>query len=150
MRESSLVWYNTLTDKLKALGFSVKDQDICVMNKTDSQGNQVTIVIRIDDIMLTAKKDGTVEDELRQYKTASGELKASRGPVVTYLGINFDLGQPEDGVKISMSGFVNKFCSDMDKPSPGIVSTPTGKELCEVCDSEPVSEEQREGFLLYK
>ena len=120
------------------------------MNKTDSQGNQVTIVIRIDDIMLTAMKDGTVDDELRQYKTAFGELKASRGPVVTYLGINFDFGQPEDGVKVSMSGFINKFFRDMDKPSPGIVSTPTGKELCEVCDSEPVSGEQREGFSLYK
>ena len=74
------------------------------MNKTDSQGNQVTIVIRVDDIIWTAKYDEVVEDELRQLEAALGELTVNRGPVVNYLGMNFDFRQPEDGVKISMSG----------------------------------------------
>ena len=55
------------------------------MNKTDSQGNQVTIVIHVDDIMWTAKYDEVVEDELRQLKAALGELTVNRGPVVNYL-----------------------------------------------------------------
>ena len=52
---SSLVWYITLIDKPNALGLRVNDQDICVMNITDSQVNQVIIFIHVDDIVLTAK-----------------------------------------------------------------------------------------------
>ena len=144
--QSSLVWYNTLTEKLKALGFSVNDQDVCVMNKIDNQGNQVTIVIHVDDIMLTAKDDEAVEEELRQLKAAFGELTVNRGPVVNYLGMNFDFRQPEDGVKITMSGFVDEFMNDMDKPIPGIAKTPAGRDLFTVGDSEPVTVEQKDFF----
>ena len=144
--QSSLVWYNTLTNKLKTLGYSVNDQDVCVMNKIDSNGNQVTIVIHVDDIMLTAKNDDAVEDELRQLKAAFGELTVNRGPVVNYLGMNFDFRQPEDGVKITMSGFVDEFLNDMDKPIPGIAKTPAGRDLFTTGDSESVTAEQKEFF----
>ncbi len=50
---SSSVWYKTLTHKLTRLGRIKNEQDICVFNKIDSNGNQITVIIHADDLTLT-------------------------------------------------------------------------------------------------
>jgi histone deacetylase 1/2 len=45
-----------------------------------------------------------------------------------------------------MTGFIDDFLKDMDKPIPSIARTPAGKELLTVNNSEPVTEEQKEFF----
>ena len=86
------------------------------------------------------------EDELCQFKAVFGELKANRGSAEIYLGMNFGCRQPEDGMKITMSGLADEFPNDMDKPIPGCAKTPAGRDSFTVDDGEPATEEQKEVF----
>ena len=60
--------------------------------------------------------------------------------------MNFECMQPEDGTKITMSGLVDEFLNDMDKPIPGYAKTPAGRDSFTVDDSEPAIKEQKGVF----
>ena len=49
-------------------------------------------------------------------------------------------------MKITMSGLVDEFPNDMDKPIPGCAKTSAGRDSFTVDDSEPATEEQKEVF----
>jgi len=66
--ESAKLWYDNLSGKLLELGFVKNEKDQCVFNKV-IDGNQCTIVIYVDSLIITCKSAeaiGCVLDELKQ------------------------------------------------------------------------------------
>ena len=53
--EASLLWYNDLMSKLREDGFIENPYDRCVFNKIGKSGNQISIVLHVDDLMVTSK-----------------------------------------------------------------------------------------------
>ena len=53
--EASLLWYNDMMSKLTADGFIENPYDRCVFNKIGKSGNQISIVLHVDDLMVTSK-----------------------------------------------------------------------------------------------
>ena len=52
--QSAKLWYKTITGVLKRNGYEPNQMDSCVWNK-DSNGNQTTIVIYVDDLAISSK-----------------------------------------------------------------------------------------------
>ena len=61
--EASLLWYKDLKSKLVADGFIENPYDRCVLNKIGLSGKQISIVLHVNDLMVTS--------ESRQTSTAS-------------------------------------------------------------------------------
>lgn len=145
--QSSKVWYDTLTGKLKELGYEINQQDVCVLNKIGDDGKQVTAVLHVDDIMLTAGCDGSLQSELDKLQKKFGELTITMGPVVNYLGMTFDFESIKGSVKITMEGFIEEFITDMDGKIDGTADHPAAKNLFEVHEKEDILDKEMSEFF---
>ena len=143
--QSSKVWYDTLTQKLGGIGYKRNDEDSCVFNKYTKEGNQVTIVIHVDDIMITTRGEEMLSEEIKLIEEQFGELTITRGKSLNYLGMNFDYSQTGQ-VKITQDGFIRDFINDMDGVIDGIKEYPATKDLFKVGESKALDTEGKEFF----
>ena len=144
--QSAKVWYDTLTGKLSQLGYIKNKTDECVFNKRDDDGNQVTIVVHVDDILITAHGDKSLDRELAILQGTFGELTIDKGPVVNYLGMTMDFRGNNGKVKISMKGFIDEFVSDMDGLIDGVSDIPASKNLFDPGEGGTISVDRKEFF----
>jgi hypothetical protein len=144
--QSAKVWYDTLTGKLHQLGYTKNKTDECVMNKIDMEGHQVTIVIHVDDIFISAANSKSLDRELEILEKTFGELTIDKGPVVNYLGMTMDYRGGGGKVKITMKGFIDEFLSDMDGVIDGASDVPAGKNLFEPGDGGTIKQDRKEFF----
>ena len=143
--QSSKVWYDMLTTKLGGIGYVKNPQDTCVFNKYNAKsGKQVTVVIHVDDIMMTTSGEDNISHEIKLIQDCFGELTVSRGKNLNYLGMNFVF--LDKSVKITMGGFISDFLQDMDSIIPGTCETPASKELFQIGDTKLVDDNTREFF----
>ena len=94
----------------------------CVFNRTEHDKTQTSLVIHVDDMIITASSESRVDDVIKQIETIYPGLTKHRGKVLNYIGMTFDFTK-EGKVKTTMEGFVKDLvegCKDM----PGTASTP--------------------------
>jgi len=143
--EASLLWYNDLRSKLVDFGFVANPYDQCVFNKVDgATGSQVTVVLHVDDLMITSVSQQLIDDFHVYLNSVYPETKSTQGPIVNYLGMCFDFSGDGE-VRITMENCVNdilKSCGEITmKP------TPASSSLFDInSDQVKASEEQRKTF----
>ena len=144
--QSAKVWYDTLTGKLSELGYTKNKADECVFNKVDHSGNQVTIVVHVDDILITATGDHSLDVELQLLEGKFGELTIDKGPVVNYLGMTMDFRGNNGKVKVTMKGFIDEFLNDMDGIIDGVSDVPAAKNLFDPGSTSTISKDRGEFY----
>jgi hypothetical protein len=104
--ESAKLWYDHLRKSLEAMGFTVNANDICTFNKGSvSDGDQCTIILHVDDLMITSKNSSIVDKVIADIIEAYKEVRVTRGAVHSYLGMTFDFSE-EGKVRVSQEGYV--------------------------------------------
>lgn len=108
--EAASLWYKELVSKLKAYGFKENPYDCCVFNKLGENGEQITIVLHVDDLMVTC----IVKAELVKFqKYLSGvyaDTKVHEGLVLDYIGMTFDF-RTKGQVSITMKNCIDEILS---------------------------------------
>ena len=111
--ESAKLWYQNFSGYLKELGFEANPKDHCVFNMTGSSGDQLTVCVYVDDLLITCKSSADIEDLLTKLKDKYKEITISRGDFHSYLGQSIEFccdGQ----VKISMEGYIRDLLDSMN------------------------------------
>ena len=109
------------------LNYTANEYDICVFNRTESDNTQTSLVIHVDDMIITASNESRVDDVIQQIETIYPGLTKHRGKVLNYIGMTFDFTKA-GSVKMTMEGFVQDLiegCKDM----PGKANTPAQSNL---------------------
>jgi hypothetical protein len=142
--EAAKLWYEDLRAKLLADGFTENPYDLCVFNKIGADGKQVTIVVHVDDLLVTCvvvKRLQGVEAYLRLvYK----EIKVNSGKVLNYTGMTLDFtvrGQ----ARVTMANCVNDIIT-----TSGVTvgtSTPASVTLFDVRDTAPKASDEQCGYF---
>ena len=102
--ESAKLWYEHLRGVLvNDMGFTQNECDQCAFNKTDSTGIQVTVILHVDDMMVTCANKITLDAVLLSLCQRFKETKCHYGPCVPFLGMDFDYAIPGE-VRITMLG----------------------------------------------
>jgi len=101
---SGALWYAKLTSVLKDLGFVQNPLDPCVMNKTVS-GEQLTVVIFVDDILATCKSDSVITDLVSQLREEFDEVKGGLTDDFSYLGMHVVNNRELGEIEVSMEGY---------------------------------------------
>jgi hypothetical protein len=143
--QSSKVWYDTLTIKLGGIGYKRNPEDPCVFNRLTPKGKQVTIVIHVDDIMITTYGEEELTKEIKLIEDQFGELTISRGKSLNYLGMNLDFSIAGK-VKVTQDGFIQDFLNDMDGVIDGTKTYPATKDLFKIGESELLDISKKEFF----
>ena len=125
--ESAKLWYDKLSSDLTKFNYITNEYDICVFNRTESDNTQTSLVIHVDDMIITASSKSRVDDVINQIESIHPGLTKHRGKILNYIGMTFDFNK-EGKVKMTMEGFVQDLiegCKDM----LGTANTPARPNL---------------------
>jgi hypothetical protein len=125
--ESAKLWYDKISHDLLLLGYTVNPYDICVFNRTESNNKQTTLIIHVDDMMITCCDDKHVDHVISEIENIYPGLTKHRGKVLNYIGMTFNF-ETAGKVKITMEGFIKELLEDC-KDIIGVSPTPAKPDL---------------------
>jgi hypothetical protein len=98
--EASNLWYNNLKDKLTASEFKSNPCDSYGFNKMCKSSAQTTVVVHVDDLMVTSASESDLNDFCAYLIAVYPETKETRGDVVDCIGMTFDFTKAEVSVTV--------------------------------------------------
>jgi hypothetical protein len=132
--EASKLWYDLLISVLESDGYVKNPLDLCVLNKV-VDGIQCTIIIYVDDLMITSVSDKMINDVTETLRTKFQSITVHDGFVHSYLGMKFDFSI-EGEVKITMKKFIDELMDNYNIVT--IADTPCGNSLFDLCTDSPL------------
>lgn len=142
--QSALLWYETLADYLKSLGFAPNKYDPCVWN-VNWNGNQITVMLYVDDLLITCKSDKAIDWLLKKLEQRFVDVKNSRAQDLSYLGMHIRWGGEQPGViKVSMEAYTRQVVEEFQVT--GSASSPAEAGIFELDDSLKLGERDRKQF----
>ena len=88
--ESAKLWYDHLTATLEGNGYVRNKLDICVFNKYNSKGEQLTIVAHVDDLNITSGSNDSINKLFDMLRAVYKDISVTTGKVHSYLGQTFN------------------------------------------------------------
>lgn len=142
--ESAKLWYDHLSSGLKEIGYCVNKLDACVLNKKGKKGNQCTVCIYVDDLMISCQDQEDIDEVIQHLKDRYKTIKIKDEKVISYLGMIFDFS--DDGqVKVSMDGYVQDILKGYDVVGNAV--TPATTDLFDIDkDNTPLSLTEKDIF----
>jgi Reverse transcriptase (RNA-dependent DNA polymerase) len=111
--ESAKLWYIELAGTLTVNGFTANPRDFCVFKK-GVKGTQITIVVYVDDLMMTSIDKQLVLKIKQVLRDTYGQFRTSQEKTVSYLGCTWDFH--ENGfVKVSQAGMIQDLVASREK-----------------------------------
>ena len=138
--ESAKRWQDHITAFLTSLGYNKNIYEPCVMNKTDKSGCQITVVIYVDDLLITCVHQDSIDELIQAIEVKYKEVKHSTGTTIDYLGMTIDMtvaGQ----ASITMDGMTEAIVQDSNCPTlEKKTSSPAADDLFDATvDPNPLS-----------
>ncbi len=132
--ESAALWYAQLSTFLTTeLGFVANTHDPCVFNMNNKAGKQLTIVLHVDDMLLTCEDESTIQDVLAAIEARYPDTTVGCGPKINFLGMSMDF-EVKGECAVTMNGMVDDV---VDKAEvDGTATTPAASTLFEVDESK--------------
>lgn len=144
--EAAMLWFRHLKRTLIDNGFTQNKYDECVFNKTETDGTQTTIVLHVDDMMVTAACEEHLDLVNENLKETYPHTTMKKGKVIDYIGMTFDFGVIGE-VKVTMANCVNDIVSGSGVET--IRATPATSALFDVRDAPLATDEERIWFHCY-
>ena len=138
--ESAKRWQDHITAFLTSLGYKKNIYEPCVMNKTDKSGCQVTVVIYVDDLLITCVHQESIDELIQAIKVKYKEVKHSTGTTIDYLGMTIDMSVAGQA-SITMDGMTEAIVQDSNCPTlEKKTSSPAADDLFDATvDPNPLS-----------
>jgi hypothetical protein len=89
--------------QLMSNGFEENPYDVCVFNKYREDGEQITIAIHVDDLLVTSASKANIEKFGRYLQSVYPETRTMSGSVIDYIGLTFDFREAGK-VSVTMHG----------------------------------------------
>jgi hypothetical protein len=133
--ESAALWYDNLSQSTQDLGYNSNKYEPCVFNRLDERGTQCTATVNVDDLFISSKSPSMIEHLCTGLKDRYGDITRKDGPVVSYLGMTFDLSFPGEA-RLTMRGYVEELL--ISSGVIGKTKTPATDGLFELRESAPM------------
>jgi hypothetical protein len=136
--QSARLWYEKLSGDLRDLGFEANKSDECVFNRTEADGSQTTLVLHVDDVLVTAKTTADVKRFLSDIGKKYSDLTIHEGPELDYLGMHLSWST-RGKCAVTMPGYIDEVL-DFASRITGESKTPAGNNLFEIDEASPLLE----------
>ena len=138
--QAARLWHNMIIEVLVADGFVQNSSDKCVLNKKLANGVVITVVLYVDDLLITCADQALIE-ALKQYlETKFPEVTYHSGTVIDYVGMTLDFASKPGAVRVTMKQTIDDILSSAKPPeSARIPTTPASEALFDInIDSPPL------------
>ena len=100
--EAARLWYNLITKVLLEYGFVPNKYERCVLNKTTTTGLILTVVLYVDDLLVTCKSEQAIV-QLKEYlETKFPEVSYHCGDIIEYVGMTIDFASRPGAAVVTM------------------------------------------------
>jgi hypothetical protein len=125
-----------LREKLESYGFIANPAEPCVFNKTDSQGQQLSLTLHVDDLLTTCVSEKEIELFFAYLRTQFPAITVHKGETLSYLGMLFDFTTPGE-VRVTMKKNIDDVLEGcgVDK----CCATPAKDNLFDIRDAQKVT-----------
>ena len=143
---SGLLWYETFTELLSDMGFTINPYDPCVANATIN-GKQCTIAWYVDDAKISHVDPAVVTDIIDKIeKHFDLEMTVTRGKKHEFLGMQITF-RGDGNLDINMSSYIKTAIQRSGLTITRGATTPCASSIFDgKDDTEPISKERREAF----
>jgi len=147
--QAARAWYDKLARDLEGIGFTRNPMDMCCFNRIEADGKQSTIVVHVDDLMITASTETVIDFIIAEldklYSDADAQITIQRGRKLEYVGMVFIFNEDKT-VSITMDGYVVELLEALSQIM-GEADTPATKNLFRVRDDcAKLGEDEKEFF----
>jgi hypothetical protein len=142
--QSARLWYNKLSGELASLGFAKNPIDECVFNRVDAEGQQLTLAIHVDDVMITAASEAHIDALLGEFDALYPELTVHRGRNLDYLGMHFCFAGGGK-VRVTMPAYIDEVL-ECAADFTGVAASPAQNDLFDVGSSPALGEAEKLRF----
>eukprot|EP01038_Epipyxis_sp_PR26KG_P018905 gene18905-26771_t len=122
--ESAKLFYLHVKKSLNGIGFVENQYDPCVFNKT-VDGNQITIGVHVDDLVITCVSNVLIKEFIRQLEDIYKKVKISEGKNHKYLGMTFIID--DSSVKVDMADCIREIIEE--NGVTGTATSPASNKL---------------------
>jgi hypothetical protein len=129
LKESSKLWYDTLSAVLVESGYAIDSQDACVFHKINSSGDISVICVHVDDLLCVADKLEDLDDINSVLKSRFKEITTERGNKISYLGMSIERSTDGHEIKVSQIGYIKSMLSKFQVSK--VSKTPSTKDFFE-------------------
>ena len=136
--EAAALWHQDLSNTLVDFGYVRNPYDICVFNKVDQAGVQSTIVLHVDDLLVTCADERVIDEFEACLRLAYPEITVRGGEVIGYLGMTFDFCIKGE-VKVTMTNTITEVLDGCGVTATR--KTPATETLFDVREDSPLSSE---------
>lgn len=105
--ESGKLWFDTISKKLRSLGYTQLINDECVFMKTTSQGDIIYVALYVDDMLVIGSHLYLCSELERELRAAYGTITVQDGEDLSHLGMNVTRA-PDGSVDCNMTGYTKK------------------------------------------
>jgi hypothetical protein len=141
--EAAKLWHDDLKSKLVKIGFTENPYDQCVYNMIGADGCQITVVVHVDDLMVTSETQANLDWFGASLKKAYPETTTNRGSRIDYIGMSFDfttLGE----VRVTMDNCTSDIIKECGVTTAR--ATPAASTLFDTRDAPLATEEESKWF----
>ena len=145
--ESARIWNDKLHKEFTEMGYVRNPYDKCVYNREDKDGYKSTMLVHVDDVLISAKDDEQRDNIMTEIEERFGELTKQKGKILNFIGMTFDFSV-EKKVKITMKGYVEDLIEFIDNREDfkGVAADPAKADLFDIQGGNILHDEEREFF----
>ena len=132
--ESAKYWYDHLTNTIKQLGYKANPYDECVFNKYDSNGKQCTVIVYVDDLIISSVSNQLIDELLEHLIKIYKKVQIKEGLNHNYLGMQFTFKE-NGSLRIDMSKYIDNMLNEYN--IEGTAATPAANYLFDVMTESP-------------
>ena len=144
--EAAKLWYDNLSEKLIQDGFVPNPYDPCVFNRTTKHGEQITIVLYVDDMLVTCVDVRELDKVAAHLRKCYIEIAEHRGKVIDFLGMTFDF-TTKGKVRVTMKRLVDEIIAGCGVTTER--ATPARENLFEIRDAPKLGRKDHDYFRSY-
>ena len=144
--EAAKLWYDNISSKLVEDGFEPNPYDPCVFNRQTANGRQVTIVLYVDDMLITCTDTHELDKVAAYLRKCYTDITEHRGTIIDFLGMTFDF-ETEGKVRVTMQRLVDEIIAGC-----GVIhecATPARANLFETRDASKLDSKDHDYFRSY-
>ena len=143
--EAAKLWYDNISAKLIADGFDPNPYDPCVFNKINLDGLQITVVLYVDDLMVTCEDERELDAFATFLRTSyAGDITEHRGDVAEYLAMTFDF-RTRGEVRVTMKKLIDDIIAGCGVTAER--STPATDELFNVRENAMLLDQRQKDYF---
>ena len=144
--EAAKLWYDNISAKLVDDGFVPNPYDPCVFNRTNGRGVQTTVVLYVDDMLVTCVDTHELDKVATFLRKSYGEIAEHRGMIIDFLGMTFDF-TTTGKVRVTMRRLIDEIIAGCGVTRER--ATPARENLFDVRDAPKLDRKDRDYFRSY-